>query len=259
MPEHPDPGPRGLAALTGDLKLALAFMTRLPLSAPHDRPLAGAAWAFPLAGWAVGAVAGLALWLGFKAGLPPLACAVLGVAVAALFTGALHEDGLADLADGLGARGGAARRLEVMRDSRIGSFGVLALVFTVALKVTALAGMLGPGAAWLALIAAHGLARAVVVPVMWLARPARSDGLGAGAGRADAGTAMRALGLGALLPFLLVAPATAIWMLLAAGVAAAATAWFASRKLGGVTGDVLGAVEQVAEAAALLAAARAVF
>lgn len=258
MAEQSDPAPRGLAAVTGDIAAALAFMTRLPLTAPPARPLAASAWAFPVAGWAVGAAAGAVLLLASETGFPPLACALLALAAAAWLTGALHEDGLADLADGLGASRFRERILAVMRDSRIGSFGVLALVLVVALKAAALAGMPDPGTAALALIAAHGLARALIVPVMWLAAPARADGLGAGAGRAEASTAARALGLGALVPFLLIDPASAFWMAVLATAAAAVTAWLANRRLGGATGDVLGAVEQVAETAALLAAARAV-
>lgn len=259
MTEDSEPGPRGSAALMADVALSLAFMTRLPVTAPHDRSLARAAWAFPVAGWVVGAVGGAALWLAAKIGLPPLGCAVLGVAAAAWISGGLHEDGLADLADGLGAGGDAGRSLEVMRDSRIGSFGVLALIFAVGAKVAALAGMMSPGSAFLALVAAHGLSRALVVPVMWLGRPARGDGLGHGAGRPTPAVAIVAVALGGIAPFALLAPSTAFWMLVFGAVSAAVTALLAVRRLGGTTGDVLGAAEQVAEAAALLAAARAVF
>ncbi|MBC7908147.1 MAG: adenosylcobinamide-GDP ribazoletransferase, partial [Rhodospirillaceae bacterium] len=124
--------PSGFVA---DLHLACAFLTRLPLpdlGVVADGGLARAMRTFPLVGGAVGLAAGL-VFLAAHAVLPPLPAALLAVLVAIVLTGALHEDGLADTADGLGARGGREARLEVMRDSRTGAFGVLAIVFSVGL------------------------------------------------------------------------------------------------------------------------------
>ncbi|MEM6499792.1 MAG: adenosylcobinamide-GDP ribazoletransferase, partial [Pseudomonadota bacterium] len=114
-----------------DLVLAFGFLTRLPMPAYHvreDRKLGEAFWAFPLAGLVVGAVAGTALWLCLWAGLDKVVAAVMALAVLALLTGAMHEDGLADFWDGLGGGRTSERKLEIMRDSHIGTYGVLALL-----------------------------------------------------------------------------------------------------------------------------------
>ena len=194
MPTDPSPGPDTQTTrpwplrLWDDALLAVAFLTRLPVPAQHDLPpgaLARAGWAFPIAGVLVGGLGGIVVWVTAGAGLHPLAAALLALAVMAITTGALHEDGLADFADGLGAQD-RARRLEIMRDSRIGAFGVLALVFATGLKATALASLPGPGTAALVLIGAAALSRAAMVPTMRLITPARNDGLGQGAGRPPA-------------------------------------------------------------------------
>ena len=147
-----------LAMWWRDTRLAAAFLTRLPLApegAGSGKALADAARAFPIVGAAVGLAAGAALSVASWLGLHPLACALVGLAVAALVTGALHEDGLADVADGFGGGRTRAAKLKIMRDSRIGAYGVLALVFSVGLRAAALAGLPGPGSAVLALMAAE--------------------------------------------------------------------------------------------------------
>ncbi len=241
-----------------DLHLAAAFLTRVPLPDLGVLPagaLAAAMRAFPLVGGMVGLAAGL-VFLAAHGSLPPLVAAIVAVAAGTVLTGGLHEDGLADAADGLGARGGRERRLEVMRDSRSGAYGVLALVVAVGLKAAALAaaptGLAGLGA----LVAAGALSRAVIPAAMQVMPPARSDGLGAGAGVPDASMAALAAVLGLML-----CAAGLAWAAPAAIVAAAAAAALmvvaARRAFGGYTGDVLGAVQQAAETAILVAAAGA--
>ncbi|MCR6629006.1 MAG: adenosylcobinamide-GDP ribazoletransferase [Magnetospirillum sp.] len=250
--ELPPPPPSVLA----DLHLAAAFLTRLPLPdcgvvAPGG--LARSMRLFPLVGAGIGAAAGLVFLLA-DAVLPDLAAALLAVLAGVLLTGALHEDGLADTADGLGARGGRERRLEVMRDSRTGAYGVLALLFTVGLRAAALAeaptGLAGLGA----LVAAAAWSRALIPAAMQVMAPARTDGLGHGAGVPDASVAAAAAVVGIVLAFAglgLAAPPAVL-----AGLAGAlAVVAVARRALGGYTGDVLGGVQQAAEAAVLLAAA----
>jgi len=132
-----------------ELRLALVFFTRLPIPLDEARQstLAQAGWAFPICG----AVAGLVMWLGYAVGaalgLPPPVCALLAVAAGMLVTGALHEDGLADFADGIGGGRDRPRKLEIMHDSATGSYGVLALILVVAIKVSALAEIGALGAA----------------------------------------------------------------------------------------------------------------
>lgn len=178
--------------------------------------------------------------------------ALLAVAAGVLVTGGFHEDGLADTADGLGGGQTPARRLEIMKDSRIGTYGVLALGLVLALKVAALA-TLPPATAALALVAAHGAGRVAAVAVMVLGRHV-SD-------RDDAKYKPAPDGV---RPFeLLVAAALGLWPLAllgwpglagaAAGVVlAAALALTARRLIGGHTGDVLGGVEQACELGVLL-------
>ncbi len=129
----------------GDILLATAFLTRLPVPVNEvsgKRPLADVAWAFPVVGILVGTLAGLALVVGFQFGQHPLVCGLLAIGTSVLVSGALHEDGLADVADGFGGAQKISDKLRIMHDSRIGSYGVLALVFSIALRTGALAGMM---------------------------------------------------------------------------------------------------------------------
>ncbi len=258
--DDPDPAARPWRPWD-DAFLALAFLTRLPVPARHDGgagALARASWAFPLAGCVVGGAGAGVLMATAGSGLHPLAAALLAFAVMAIVTGALHEDGLADFADGLGVAG-RDRRLEVMRDSHIGTFGVLALVFATGLKAAALASLAGPGTAALVLVAAGALSRAAVVPTMTVLAPARADGLAKDAGRPPvwaAGLAL-ALGVAALAPLLPVLGA-GVGTLAAAGLAAGLFAcWAMQAGVGGHTGDTLGAQQQIVEIAVYLAAATA--
>ncbi len=263
MPGFPDFILETVRGWARDSRLAARFLTRLPLGGDggdarlveDGRPLAEAARAFPLVGLLVGLIGGAALWTGAALGLPPLLAALLGLAAVAVATGALHEDGLADTVDGLG--GGATRedRLEIMRDSRIGAFGTLALVFSVAIRAAALSGMHDDAAALVALIAAAVLSRAALPAIMAAFEPARADGLGAGAGRPDTDGVATAAVLGVLLALLFAGFEAGAAGALAAGAGAFALARFAAARLGGMTGDVLGACQQAAETAALVALA----
>ncbi len=152
-----------ISGLSTDLKTGLAFLTRLPLvpSAPvTGAELVRASWTFPIVGAGVGAFGALIYWLMHALGLHAFVGAVLAVAGTALITGCLHEDGLADTADGFGAGGTPERKLEIMRDSQIGTYGAAALILSLLLRVGAIASLADPALAALALIAAHAGARA---------------------------------------------------------------------------------------------------
>ncbi|TVQ59286.1 MAG: adenosylcobinamide-GDP ribazoletransferase, partial [Rhodobacteraceae bacterium] len=185
---------RSPAFRIGDVAVALALLTRLPV--PVDHASAGAragaaAWAYPLVGALVGGIAG-AVYLGLTAlgaGSGFAAAAALGAGL--LMTGALHEDGLADVADGFGGGWTPERRLEIMRDSRQGAYGVAALALALLAKWSLLAGLTGPEAV-AALAAAGALGRGVMAPAMRWLSTARRDGLGAGAGRPAAAAALAA-------------------------------------------------------------------
>lgn len=251
------PAPRRRPWWADDIAHAAMFLTRLPISAPArtDRPLMHAGWAFPLVGLVTGALGGGALWLGAAAGLPLLAAALGALAVTAFVTGALHEDGLADLADGFGGGSTKERKIEIMRDSRVGSYGVLALVLATGLKAAALASI-AVAAPWLAAFAfaaAQVLGRTAILPIAHFLAPATASGLGTGAGRPKAVTTGLCIALGTLICFSLLPGAGFVTALPAAALAALATAFLAQRQIGGYTGDVLGGSEQVVECAVLLA------
>lgn len=240
--------PRQTLLRLEDIPAVLALLTRLPVPAPRGRG-AAAAWAYPLAGLAVGAFAGVAGWaaLGLGAGL----AAALALTVQVMVTGALHDDGLADCADGFWGGAEPARRLAIMKDSQVGSFGVLALVLSLIARWSALSALFAAGAVLGPMIAAAVLSRAAMGAVMAAMPNARQSGLAGSIGRPDAATAAFGAALALALAALAVGPLAALTAGLAAAVLAALTALTARAKIGGVTGDVLGAVQLISEIAAL--------
>lgn len=239
----------------GDIAAAFLLLTRLPVP-PKRRPPRGAdaAWAWPLAGAAVGTVGALVAVIALALGLPAGFAAAAVLAVQALATGALHEDGLADTADGL--LGGATRdrRLEIMKDSRIGSFGALALVLVTLARWSALVALCSSGAAPLVLVAVGALSRAPMAAVMAALPNARTGGLSVHVGRPGP----RSVALGLLVAAgigLALCGLPALWMLALAMGLAGLLAIAARVKIGGQTGDILGATQQLAEAACLAVAA----
>lgn len=246
---------QALAGWWSDLQVAAAFLTRLPIRTPADAGMAAlgrAVRCFPLVGLGVGLLGGVVYAIAQGLSLPPLPAAVLAVAAIVLATGALHEDGLADTADGFGGGQGRDRKLAIMRDSRIGSYGVIALVLMLALRIGAIAALAETEVVVAALIAVHAGSRAFVAAIMWREPLARSDGLAAGAGRPSQVAMLWAAGIGALVT-LIFTGVDAILAVGAGAVVALAIAWLARRQIGGVTGDVLGAVQQGTETAMLLA------
>ncbi|GGE77130.1 adenosylcobinamide-GDP ribazoletransferase [Stappia taiwanensis] len=247
------------ALLLADLAGTARFFSRLPIPrlSRRDDPSAlpdfrRAAALAPLAGGLI-ALPGVLLFAALSATalpLPAVALIALGLGIAV--TGALHEDGLADLCDGFFGGATPERRLEIMKDSRIGAFGTLALIVTIGLKavlLAALAARSGPLAAALGWWIAEAGSRAVMVTVWNRLPAARPGGLAALCGQPDRTATLIALGLG-LLPLL---PATYVFsplaLLLAAALAGASgllVARLALGRIGGQTGDVLGASQQLA-------------
>lgn len=233
---------------------AIAFLTRLPLGRfeLEDRDVARGVILFPFVGAAIGALTG-AVAVGLDRPLTPLLSAAIAVLIEALVTGAIHLDALGDFADGLGAHG-RERALEIMREGAIGAFGAVALVLDLSLKILAVAALLDGRGPVLAVAAAAALGRSAPLALAWFLPYARP---GEGSGRLLTGAARWNLSGGLALS---IAFATALvgvrTLALVPTVAVAvgaigATAW---RRLGGVTGDVLGASIEVSTTAALLAA-----
>jgi adenosylcobinamide-GDP ribazoletransferase len=244
---------RGVAA---DLKIGVLFATRFPLR--HAAPIGGAdiaraSWTLPAIGVLVGLAGAAVYWIAMRLDLPPLIGATLAVAATLAATGCLHEDGLADTFDGFGGAS-RERKLEIMRDSRIGTYGACALALSLMLRVGALASLADPGAVTLALIAAHAGARATLPLFLALVPAARPDGLAADAGRPSPASVAVAASLGIVLLLASLGGAGSLralaGLLLALGVMRA----LCLRQIGGQTGDTAGALEQIGEIAVLLTA-----
>jgi adenosylcobinamide-GDP ribazoletransferase len=167
----------------------------------------------------------------------------------------LHEDGLADTADGFGGGRDRAAKLAIMRDSRVGAYGVVALIFSIGLRVAALDAIGDPIHAGLALLGAHAASRGFLGLAMWRLPPAREDGLGATAGRPGRGVALTGVLLGAAIAVCCLGPSRGIVALVLAEIATVAMAVLARRQIGGYTGDTLGAFQQIGEIVMLLVAA----
>lgn len=249
-----------------DLARCLRFYSRLPVPTlpweqkPHALPdFARLTRVLPLAGVVLGFLPALALASALFLGLGPWLAAILSVAVMTLTTGAFHEDGLADTADSFG---GATkeRRLEIMRDSRIGSFGASALILALALRIGALA-TLASRADWSAAVAAiliaASLSRTAGLMPLVLLPPARLDGASQAVGQPTQETFLLAAGLAAAVAVALGMlgglPASGIALMLILSVLSGlALTRLAARHIGGQTGDIAGATQQLAEIAALI-------
>lgn len=232
---------------------ALQFLTRIPVRTRERPSLVRSVPWFPIVGGFVGLLVG-AVTAGLSELMAPGVAAAVGLVAGMLVTGAFHEDGLADLADAIAGGSTRERRLEILRDPRHGTYGVAALAGSVLVRASALGALAvaGPRAVILGAVAAHALARGIAVGVMGFHAAAPRPGLGADwmreVGRRH-GAAGLAAGVGAVLvaagwwtPVVVAVPLTLT----------AAVVVVARRALGAVSGDVLGAIEQVAEAAALV-------
>ncbi len=233
------------------LAASIAFLTRVPVPGAGGfgaEDVGKSARWFPLVGLLLGAVYVLMLYL-LSSRFPPHVIAVLIVIAEALLTGALHMDGLADMTDGFG--GGRTREdvLRIMRDHLIGSYGATALILLVALKITAIGALIQSRHAVAYLILAPALGRWSIVPLSRFLPYAR-----------ESRAAVNHIGTAELVwASLIVACATAVaasWRgLVCWGAVSIATAWFGRfcfRKIGGITGDTLGANVQISECVVLL-------
>jgi len=242
----------GLRRRIDEARLAMMLLSRVPMGHLSDPvpSLAAACWAFPLTGLVIGAMGWAVLQLALLVGLTALPAAGLALVTLVLVTGGLHHDGLADLADGLGGGCDRDQRLDIMKDSRIGSFGALALLLCVLLAVASL------GAAAETLTLAGFLlvavtSRLAMLGVLMILPPAQGTGLGHDAAKRSGAAWVPGVLVVSLLA-LVVGPLSG-GVLLAVAVAAGAVALIAYRRIGGQTGDVLGAVQVISECAGWLA------
>lgn len=251
-----------------DTARSVAFLSRVPVPqrhfTGHDGRLSRAVRAFPLAGVLIvlPSAALAAILSAFHA--PPLLLAFSTLALQVLVTGALHEDGLSDSADGIGGGRDRESALAIMKDSRIGSYGAVALVLSFGLRaaaIAALAAVLTPSGLGMVLLAIAAASRTAMVWHWSLLPPARSDGVAASVGEPDSGATVTALVSGVLLAAILLVPHGTVFSFLlaltAATIAVLAFNRMALRKIGGHTGDTIGATQQLAEMSVLFALALA--
>ncbi|WP_019960870.1 adenosylcobinamide-GDP ribazoletransferase [Woodsholea maritima] len=244
-----------MSLMRSELRLylyAVQFLTRIPVPSwvgHQASDLNACVRYFPWVGASVGLIAGAVFWLAHLV-LPGFVAASLAVACAILLTGGFHEDGLADSWDGLGGGVTKARALEIMRDSRVGTYGALALGLSLIIRIGALAS-LPPALGWVALIVTHASARMIIPSILRFFTYARAEGLA----KPVADDIARHIWIFAVISGLAFASFLGLYGLLACLMAHLA-GWVMiglfQRKLGGYTGDGLGAVEQVGEMAALI-------
>lgn len=237
-----------------DVASAIGLLSRLPVPVNESHATARgarAAWAYPIAGFVVALIAAciaqMALWFG----LSSILAAGLALVTLVISTGALHEDGLADTADGLWGGWTKERRLEIMKDSHIGAYGVIALVIGLGLRWQALALVIDAGALWSGLIAVAMLSRTMMLPVMARLTHARDAGLSHSVGRPSLTTSRIGEAVG-MFAALLLWQFSGLWLIGVAIASALVCAGIAKSKIGGQTGDILGATQQVTEIALLL-------
>ncbi len=232
---------------------ALSLLTRLRTKGGRDTVRA-IPW-MPVVGALIGLLSGCAYWI-MRTGLSPLISASIAITTSILLTGALHEDGLADVADAFGARVGKDRAIEIMQDPHHGTYGTLALMISVALRIAAVASM-APATAIAGLVVAHSLARAGAIGLMARMPPAEGSTLGA-LYKDQHGDRRTLVGIAFAISLALAVLGT--WAFPTAAVVFASLAisgLLAQQKIGGFNGDVLGATEQLAEIGILLLVASA--
>jgi adenosylcobinamide-GDP ribazoletransferase len=252
--------------LVNETARAIAFLSRLPVPdryfQNHDGSLSKTVAAFPLAGLLITLPAAVLLALLAAIGAPPFVAALTALCLQMLITGALHEDGLSDTADGLGGGRDRERALAIMKDSRIGTYGALALILSVSLRATAIAALVPawpPLAIALSWLAAAAFSRAAMVWHWTSLPPAKADGVAAAVGQPERSAVRIALTCGLLAPVLLgvfVVPlGTSLAALAIAGLMTSGFTSFVRSKIQGHTGDTIGASQQVAEIGFLLSLA----
>ncbi|MEQ8699445.1 MAG: adenosylcobinamide-GDP ribazoletransferase [Bauldia litoralis] len=257
------------ASLADDLVASLAFLTRFPLgwlgAEPSSRPdFRRSSRMFPVVGALVGLVAGIVLVVAGSLGAPSLVAAALAVVATMLATGGLHEDGLSDTFDGFGGGATRERKLEIMRDSRIGSHGAAALVFSILIRTAALGALMaaGPWPAALALVAAEAVSRTAMMRVWHDLPAARTDGLAHDTGPPDASAMLTAQASALVIAAIAVWPALGLLPAIAGILLSLAGTYililYARSQIGGRTGDTLGACQQIAVVLFLVGVASAI-
>ena len=249
-----------------DVARSIGFLSRIPVPgrffADYDGSLSRAVRAFPVAGLLIALPAAIVFSALLAFRTDPLLAALLALALQTMLTGALHEDGLSDTADGIGGGRDKEAALRIMKDSRIGSYGAVVMILSFAIRAAALAAIARsttPVEAGLVMLGAAALSRAAMVWHWSLLPPARADGVAASAGMPEPDATRLALGLGGVLAFLLILPAASLVSTLSVLALSAMITWGLTRyidaRIGGQTGDTIGTTQQLTEIMSLSALA----
>lgn len=235
-----------------DLIYAISLLTRIPISSTILEPRPQSAWAWPVVGFGLGVLAGAAIWVLMALGAPNSVATIVGLAMMVLLTGCLHEDGLADTFDGLWGGQNAEQRLEIMRDSNIGAYGVTALVIAFFARFLGIFESIDDIHPIIVLTVSGALSRTVMMVAMHLCPTARNEGLAATTGRPPVKVALFGIIFSTILCIIFFG-----WQflipLIAVSIAGLLISLLAIRKIGGFSGDTLGASQQTSEIACLLA------
>jgi adenosylcobinamide-GDP ribazoletransferase len=255
--DNPDDPPRDRGAPSGidtsvlsDFWRAMALLSRVPLPPVGDfRPamVARSVWCWPLVGLVLAGLALLPAMLIEMLTGNALIFAVFAMASMVLLTGAMHEDGIADCADGFGGGIDRARKLEIMRDSTLGTYAVLALILCLVLRLALLVAATEIGQAAVLFLVMAVMSRAAPPFMMRMLPPARDNGLGKGAGRPDWLPILVGFGMAATMTLFLAGFVAMLAVSAGTAIAILAVRTLARRQIGGQTGDVLGATQICAE------------
>lgn len=245
--------------LATDIPASLGILSRIPVKVNQEASSkrgAASSWAFPIAGAVIGLISVIAGWASMLLEVPDIATAAIILTTLIMVSGAMHEDGLADTFDGLWGGFTPERRLEIMKDSHIGAYGVLALTVSVLTRFGLILALVQQGQIWM-IIAVAALSRAPMVFVMSKLPPARDFGLSRTVGQPRIETALLAILIALTFGFAMLGGVILHGILLT-GISVGALAFVAKRKIGGQTGDILGAAQQLSEIAFLAACVAAV-
>lgn len=242
-----------------DIAAALGLLTRVPVAINETRAMkrsAVATWAYPIVGFFIGGLSLFVFTVATLIGLPPIVSVILVVAFNIIVTGGMHQDGLADSADGLWGGWTVERRLAIMKDSNIGVYGVCAISLSLFLYVVTLDALAWHPVMALALFGAAALSRAMMVVLMYVLPNARGGGLSQSVGRPPAWAMWSAFASsfgGTIIIGLLIGHIwAAVLAVVLAGCATVSCAAIAHRKIKGQTGDILGATQQICELTILI-------
>ena len=260
-----DPISRDLPPYKGgwiqDFLVALVFLTRLPIRPGFSfemSALKSACRAFSLVGLIVGGLSGTVYITASFLGVPALVAALLAIAAQVLITGALHEDAIGDVADGFGGGSDKQKKLAIMRDSRVGTYAVVTLILVIGIKSAAISAVSDSLMGFAIIVTAASVSRGLMSWALYFLPTARDDGLGRGAGHPDMMAPLWSTFLLIAIAVLILGPQLGAIALFAAICGATLMGLIAWRQIGGQTGDVLGAIQQVSELAVLVACLAAV-